>query len=144
MSKQLDTYSLKSKQHLVLKCILFLYDKAHRQSLSQFCTSAHTLEIERGRWRRREREERLCLYRNTNNVETEMHALPQCSKHNDVRLEYYAYMLQNNKHSRFFKWNPTFYWNPNLSGHWSSASTWQMCCKNVQKQACWIRICVWM
>ena len=94
MSK-LDTYSL-IKTTFGPEMYLFLYNKAHRQYLSQFRTSAHTLEIEWGRWRRREREARLCLFCNTNTVETEMHALLQCPKHNDDRLEFYEYILQNN------------------------------------------------
>ncbi len=43
-------------------------------------------EMEQGQWRGGDRDECLCLYCNTNTVETEMHALLQCPKHNDDRL----------------------------------------------------------
>ncbi len=61
----------------------FIYNKAHMQSLSRFHRSVHTLEIEWGRWRRRDREERLCLYCDTVTVETEIHALLHCLKYNN-------------------------------------------------------------
>ncbi len=65
-------------------------------SLSRFHTSGDILEIERGRWKKREKVERLCLCCNRNTVETEMHAVLQCPKHNDDRLELHEYIDQNN------------------------------------------------
>jgi len=94
MSK-LDTYCL-FKSNFGLENYLFLYNKADRQSLSRFRMSAHTLEVERGRWREKDRNDRLCLYCETNSVETEKHALLQCPKHNGDRLKFYEFLEQNN------------------------------------------------
>jgi exonuclease III len=64
---------------------LFLTNKKHRQALSQFRMSAHTLEIEKGRWSRKPIEERLCIFCNVSAIETEQHVLLSCSKYSEFR-----------------------------------------------------------
>ena len=75
---------------------LYLYNKGYRQALSRFRMSSHTLEIEGGRWRRKEREERICLYCTSGSVESEIHALLHCSKHNRERLEFLEHIERLN------------------------------------------------
>ncbi len=77
---------------------LFILNKNHRQALSRFRLSAHTLEIEKGCWYRKLAdgkwrsakipiEERLCTYCSNNDVETEYHILITCTKYSDLRSD---------------------------------------------------------
>ncbi len=59
--------------------------------------SCHILEIEQGLWRRRrDREERLCLYCNTVTIETEIHPLLQYPKHNNDQIKLYEVIQSKN------------------------------------------------
>ena len=97
MLPKLRTYKL-FKSTFETEKYLFIFNKNHRQALSRFRLSAHTLEIEKGRWRRKlvngkwrsyktPIEERLCIFCPNNDVETEFHVLMTCTRYSDLRLD---------------------------------------------------------
>ena len=94
---KLRTYCL-FKSSFETERYLHIFNKNHRQALSRFRMSAHNLEIEKGRWRRKlvngkwhscviPIEERLCLFCQNEDVETELHVLMSCSMYLDLRLD---------------------------------------------------------
>ena len=54
----------------------------------KFRTSAHELEIERGRYTNITRERRLCNHCNCRQVENEYHFLLICQKYTDLKSKY--------------------------------------------------------
>ena len=94
---KLRTYKL-FKTSFQTELYLHIFNKNHRQALSRFRLSAHTLEIEKGRWTRKINngkwvkyktpiEQRLCIFCNDKVVESESHVLMSCSKYSDIRIE---------------------------------------------------------
>ena len=94
---KLRTYRL-FKTSFETERYLFIFNKNHRQALSRLRASAHTLEIEKGRWRRKlvngkwknckvPIEERLCIFCPDNSVESEIHVIISCSKYSDIRSD---------------------------------------------------------
>ena len=63
-------------------------DNKFKYSLTRFRTSSHDLEIEKGRYNRIRREDRLCKLCNLNQIETEYHFLLICPFYRDLRLQY--------------------------------------------------------
>jgi hypothetical protein len=57
----------------------------HRKALARFRAGVFPLEIERGRWRGRPVETRLCTQCHMNAVEDENHYLMDCPKYSDIR-----------------------------------------------------------
>ena len=66
----------------------FQLDNKFKYSLTRFRTSSHDLEIEKGRYNRIRREDRLCKLCNLNQIETEYHFLLICPFYRDLRLQY--------------------------------------------------------
>ena len=82
---------------------------AIRRNLTCMRLSAHSLEIEVGRYSNVPRENRLCRYCNLNIVESEYHFLLTCPKYYDLRKKYirniswpsmskFSYLLSSKKH----------------------------------------------
>lgn len=57
----------------------------HRKALARFRAGIFPLEIERGRWRGRPVEARLCTQCNMNAIEDEIHYLMYCPKYSHIR-----------------------------------------------------------
>ena len=82
--KKLDLYS-KYKQEHEIEPYLELPAFRDRQRITKFLTSNHHLEIERGRYIDKLREERICKACDTETVEDEEHFLTQCPAYNETR-----------------------------------------------------------
>ena len=59
----------------------------YRKTLAQFRAGVFPLELERGRWRGKPVEERICRQCTMLAVESEYHYLVECTKYNDLRLK---------------------------------------------------------
>ena len=81
-------YYVKFKKEFRLEKYIEIIDKDyHRIALSRFRLSAHSLEIETGRYNNITRENRTCKLCNTNMVESEYHFLCICPVYNDLRIK---------------------------------------------------------
>ena len=58
-----------------------------RQAFTRIRLMSHNLKIEKGRWSRIPREQRLCSC-NTDSIQTESHVLLECSLSQDTRQRY--------------------------------------------------------
>ena len=63
-------------------------DVHKRKCLTQLRVSAHGLEIESGRYKKKSASERLCKCCNLNAVEEEVHFLSNCSAHQNARQRF--------------------------------------------------------
>ena len=92
---KLRTYKL-FKTTFFIEPYLYLYNKQHRQALARFRMSAHSLEIEKGRWHRvlingrwqsqkTPIDERYCIFCSENTVESEIHVLMSCKRYDTLR-----------------------------------------------------------
>ena len=59
-----------------------------RKHITKLRCSSHTLQIEKGRHIRQDREERLCNVCSLNEIETEDHLLLRCTLYNNLRTKY--------------------------------------------------------
>lgn len=86
-SSKLSTYNqIKHifEQEKYLNCVKNIQ---HRNALSRFRCSAHRLNIEEGRYRNLEREQRICMKCNMNTLENEYHFLLVCPYYRELRSE---------------------------------------------------------
>ena len=67
---------------------LLKYNFENRRNICKMRTSDHFLEIERGRYKRIKREDRLCKMCNENVIENETHYFFHCSKYNEIRKDF--------------------------------------------------------
>ena len=76
-NKKLESYT-KYKSNFILEPYLFLIkNRDYRKQLTRLRISAHSLEIEQGRYKNKTREERLCS--KCNKIEDEIHFLLHCT-----------------------------------------------------------------
>ena len=64
------------------------HTRCQQKTLSSYIMSSHNLEIEKGRWSRTPKEERVCKQCTSGSVETLCHFLYQCDKFNHIRNRY--------------------------------------------------------
>ena len=88
---KLRTYCL-FKNNFIMEDYLYVFNKRHRHALARLRTSAHTLEIERGRWCNKPVDKRLCLFCTHNVTETEQHFLIECKQYSEIRKELFLYV----------------------------------------------------
>jgi len=82
-------YYVKFKKDYTFEKYLECVDNdCHRKALTRFRLSAHSLEIETGRYNNIPRENRKCKLCNSNMVETEYHFLCICTLYQDLRIKY--------------------------------------------------------
>ena len=91
-------------------------DRNHQQALTKLRISAHKLEIESGRYTKKQVSDRLCKKCFQNEVEDEVHFICDCSFYNRERLELFDYI--NRKVPNFVS----------LSSH--DKFIWLMTCEN--------------
>ena len=73
----------------------------HRQAMSRLRLSGHNLEIERGRYTKTPRNERICKYcdhKGKNAVEDETHFLLNCPMFEELRAKYLPKEILDNRH----------------------------------------------
>ena len=87
-STRLQTYNLFKHIFKQEEYLDFIKEKKFRVALTKFRTSAHELEIERGRYTNIARERRLCNHCSCRQVENEYHFLLICKKYTDLRSKY--------------------------------------------------------
>ena len=75
--------------------LTFVKNSSHRRLLCQFRTSSHKLSIESGRYQNISRQQRLCEYCNSNEVEDEHHFSISCKYYEQQRNDFHD-ILQNN------------------------------------------------
>ena len=76
-NKKLESYT-KYKSNFILEPYLFIIkNRDYRKQLTRLRISAHSLEIEQGRYKNKTREERLCS--KCNKIEDEIHFLLHCT-----------------------------------------------------------------
>ena len=88
LSSKCDYYTkLKSciSSEYYLSCVTI---RKFRVSLARFRCSSHDLWIEKGRYLKMKREDRLCKSCNTNLIENEYHFLLVCPLYNELRKKY--------------------------------------------------------
>ena len=77
---KLDFLAISKKDHKFEK-YLYIHNFEHRRAISKLRTSSHKLEIETGRWRKIQRENRIRQNCALNKVEDESHLLFDCQMH---------------------------------------------------------------
>ena len=87
-SNRLLMYSRYKHDFIFEKYLDFMSEKKYRSALSQFRLSSHDLEIERGRYANVDRDDRICLLCNSNQIENEYHFLFTCPFYRDLRKTY--------------------------------------------------------
>ena len=87
-ASKLEYYRRFKKNFEYEKYLDVIKNGAIRRNLTCFRLSAHSLEIEVGRYSSVPRENRLCKYCNLNVVESENHFLLTCPKYYDLRKKY--------------------------------------------------------
>ena len=87
-SNRLLMYSRYKHDFIFEKYLDFLSERKYRNALSQFRLSSHDLEIERGRYSNVDRDDRICLLCNSNQIENEYHFLLTCPFYRDLRKTY--------------------------------------------------------
>ena len=87
-ASKLEYYRRFKKNFEYEKYLDVIKNGAIRRNLTCFRLSAHSLEIEVGRYSNVPRENRLCKYCNLNVVESEYHFLLTCPKYYDLRKKY--------------------------------------------------------
>ena len=80
---KLRTYKLFKRNFEMEKYLDILPDRRQRKSLAAFRISAHKLQIERGRYVRKNVEDRLC--NSCNKIDDEIHLLCECVKYQSLR-----------------------------------------------------------
>ena len=85
---KLRTYKLIKQAFELEQYLEIIPDRKQRKSITALRISAHMLQIERGRYIRNKKEERLCTTCNV--IDDEIHFLCECSKHKSLRTEMYS------------------------------------------------------
>lgn len=87
-SSKLNTYTIYKEVFELEKYLCCISNIKHRIALTRFRCSAHKLNIEEGRYRNIERQERLCTKCNMQIIEDEYHFALVCPFYRDLRLQY--------------------------------------------------------
>ena len=88
LSTKLSTYKQFKSCFAYERYLDILNIRKFRFIYASFRASSHDLEIERGRYRNIERNQRLCIFCEDNVVEDEFHFLLCCEKYKDLRKLY--------------------------------------------------------
>jgi hypothetical protein len=87
-SSKLETYKIIKDSFDFEKYLSLVINPKFRKALSRFRCSAHRLMIEEGRFRNIDRDQRICLKCNMNEIETEYHFLLVCPFYRELRKEH--------------------------------------------------------
>ena len=87
-SNRLETYCRFKHNFNLEPYLVFISDRKYKIALSRFRLSSHKLEIERGRHRDINRDERKCKMCTLNVIENENHFLLVCPKYYDLRRKF--------------------------------------------------------
>ena len=87
-SQRLFYYRMFKHQFMCEQYLNSQLNNKFKYSLARFRTSSHDLDIEKGRYNRIRREDRLCKLCNLNQIETEYHFLLIRPFYRDLRLKY--------------------------------------------------------
>ena len=87
---KLDTYKLIKNDNRIEPHILYVRDKNHQRALTRLKVSSHKLNIEAGRHARPyvHRQQRLCLYCDSLELDDEIHFLLRCNFHSEARYSF--------------------------------------------------------
>lgn len=86
-SPKLLTYNQIKKDFKMENYLNCVKNVKHRVALTRFRCSAHSLEIEEGRYRNIERNARICTKCNMQAIENEYHFLMVCPLYREIRRE---------------------------------------------------------
>ena len=78
---------------MVIRFLEIVKDVQKRKCLTQLRVSAHRLEIESGRYKKKSASERLCKCCNLNAVEDEVHFLCNCSAYQNARQRFFELII---------------------------------------------------
>ncbi len=78
----------KIKTEYTINNFIYQSNFESRQNICKMRISDHPLEIERGRYKKVKREDRICTHCNKNQIEDEFHFFFKCSKYNNIREEF--------------------------------------------------------
>jgi exonuclease III len=84
-SEKLCTYAIFKQSFVMEPYLTCVQNTKHRKCLTRFRISAHDLAIERGRYQKIERHNRLCKCCNMNVIENEYHFLLVCPAYAEIR-----------------------------------------------------------
>lgn len=88
VTRLLQSYVGFKHDFVIEKYLSCINNNKLRMCLTRFRCSAHCLNIEEGRYRNINREDRKCVHCNMNVVENEYHFLLICPKYRDLRVKY--------------------------------------------------------
>ena len=91
----LDTYVLYKVEHKLEEYFSVIKNKRHLVNYVRFRLHAHSLEIERGRYVRVAREQRICKCCVSQEVEDECHFLLSCTAFDHLRQNYIPQNVRN-------------------------------------------------
>ena len=90
---KLRTYALFKPYFHIEVYLESVKDVQKRKCLMQFRVSAHRLEIESGRYKKKSVSERICKYCKLNAVEDEVHFLCNCSAYQTLRQRLFSFVI---------------------------------------------------
>ena len=108
---KLDTYKLIKTNYRIESHILYVRDKNHQRTLTRLRVSSQKLNIEAGRHARPyvPRQQRLCLYCDSRELDDETHFLLRCNFHSEARdpfirkiAEHLPVQLETVPHTKLF------------------------------------------
>lgn len=90
-SKKLDIYKLVKKDYEAEDYLTLIRDFDERKTFTKFRVSNHKLAIETGRYGKQstQRNQRLCVYCDLNEIENEEHMFKYCPLYRDLRKTLY-------------------------------------------------------
>ena len=89
-STKLDLYDSIKENYEIEDYLTSIRNFEQRRYFTKMRTSNHKLAIETGRYIRQKIEDRLCVFCNQNQVETEEHMLLKCSLYSNLRKELFS------------------------------------------------------
>lgn len=89
---KLRTYRLFKNNYIFENYLIDVKNSKQRKTLTKLRISAHDLEIERGRYKGKTVEERLCQLCSDGVIEDELHFLTNCERYSSFRLSFYTKM----------------------------------------------------
>ena len=94
INRKLCTYNHFKQKYHSEPYLNYITDPSTRKEVTRFRISAHSLRIETGRYKKLDRDKRICLMCNSGDVEDEFHFIIKCQAYLDIRNKYLQPILE--------------------------------------------------